>query len=154
MAQGGWGSPDQSDRDDDRLTLLLWLLAEKMWQFDHRNNDRTPAWAIRMEDRFIDKLGNIMATLQEALDGWRAYVADLKAQIATAVEGLTAAQAAAQTAADALVQFQADETAKDASALAAQAQADADAVAAALDAVKTPVVEPPVITEPIEPPAE
>jgi AcrR family transcriptional regulator len=97
-----------------------------------------------------NKLGMMMATLQEALDGWRAYVEDLKAQLAAAVQGLTDAQAAAQAAADALAAFQADDAVTDAAQLAAQAQADADAVQAALDAVKTPV-PPPVIEEPVEP---
>ena len=90
-----------------------------------------------------------MATLQEAIDGWKAYTADLKAQRDAAVVGLTDSQAANQALADALAAFQADDAATDASQLAAQAQADADAVQAALDEVKTPVEPPPVVEEPI-----
>lgn len=101
------------------------------------------------------KVEALMATLSEAIDGWRAYVGDLKDQLAQAVSGLADAQSAAQAAADALAAFQADDAATDASQLAAQAQADADAVQAALDAVKTPPVEPPVLSEPVDaPPAE
>jgi hypothetical protein len=112
-----------------------------------------PVWAKQMEARINKQIGTIMATLQEALDGWRAYVDELKAQRDAAVQALTDAQAAAQTAADALAAFQADDAATDAQQLADQAQADADAVQAALDAVKTPVEPPPVIEEPVEPPA-
>ena len=108
-----------------------------------------PKWSVSQEHRINRKLNFIMATLSEALDGWRAYVADLKDQLAQAVSGLTDAQAAAQAAADALAAFQADDAATDASQLAAQAQADADAVQAALDAVKNPPVEPPVLSEPV-----
>ena len=88
-------------------------------------------------------------TLQGAIDGWRAYTADLVAQRDAAVAGLASATKAAKDNADALAAFQADDAATDASQLAAQAQSDADAVQAALDAVKNPVVPPPVIQEPI-----
>lgn len=92
---------------------------------------------------------------------------ELKDQLAQAVSGLADAQAAAQQAADALAAFQADDAAfqaarygfdplpgnkdaaTDASQLAAQAQADADVVQAALDAVKNPPAEPPVLSEPV-----
>ena len=96
------------------------------------------------------KLEEIMATLQEAIDGWKAYAADLRAQRDAAVAGLGDANARAQANADALAAFQADDAATDASQLAAQAQADADAVQAALDEVKNPPVEPPVLSEPVE----
>ena len=112
------------------IQLAVWILAEQHYWFEKR-------------------LESLMATLHEAIDGWKAYVADLKAQLATAVVALTDAQTAAQAAADALVAFQADDAATDASQLAAQAQADADAVQAALDEVKTPVEPPPVVEEPI-----
>lgn len=115
---------------------------------------RMPEWArmlLWFQGETLWKVSTIMATLQEAIDGWRAYVAELKAQLATAVDGLTAALAAAQTSADALAAFQADDAATDASQLAAQAQTDADAVQAALDEVKTPPEPPPVIEEPVEP---
>ena len=108
-----------------------------------------PKWAVAQEHRLNRRLDAIMATLSEALDGWRAYVGELKDQLAQAVSGLTDAQSAAQAAADALAAFQADDAATDASQLAAQAQADADAVQAALDEVKNPLVEPPVLSEPV-----
>lgn len=92
-----------------------------------------------------------MATLQDAINGWRAYTTELIAQRDSAVAGLTEATKAAKDAADALAQFQADDAATDASQLADQAQAHADAVQAALDEVKNPVVPPPVIDEPILP---
>jgi len=117
------------------------------WLFD---DSVQPEWAVKFEQRIDKKLEGIVATLQEALDGWRAYTQDLKDQLAAAVQGLTDAQAKAQASADALAQFQADDAATDASQLAAQAQADADAVQAALDAVKNPVEPPPVVEEPVE----
>lgn len=112
---------------------LAWALAEIKW-----------------------KVTQIMATLSEAVEGWKAYTADLKAQRDAAVAALDEANTRAQAAADALAQFQADDAATDASQLAAQAQADADAVQAALDEVSNPPVEPPVISEPVEeaPPVE
>lgn len=97
-----------------------------------------------------DQLRGIMATLDEAVQAWRDYTADLKTQRDDAVAALEAANTAAQAAADALAQFQADDAATDASQLAAQAQADADAVAAALEEVKTPVPAPPAISEPVD----
>ena len=112
------------------LQLAVWILAEQHYWFEKR-------------------LEYMMATLQEAIDGWKAYTADLKAQRDAAVAGLTDSQVANQALADALVAFQADDAATDASQLAAQAQADADAVQAALDEVKNPPVEPPVLSEPV-----
>lgn len=112
------------------IRLIGWLMGENTHQI-------------------LRRLDSLVATLQEAIDGWKSYTADLKAQRDAAVAALTAAQAAAQAAADALAQFQADDAATDASQLAAQAQTDADAVQAALDEVKNPPVEPPVITEPV-----
>ena len=120
--------PSYATRND--LALAVWILAEQHYWFQKR-------------------LENMMATLQEAIDGWKSYAADLKAQRDAAVSGLGDANARAQANADALAAFQADDAATDASQLAAQAQADADAVQAALDEVKNPVVEPPVISEPI-----
>jgi hypothetical protein len=90
-----------------------------------------------------------MATLQEAVDGWKAYTAELKAQRDAAVAALDEANTRAQSAADALAAFQADDAATDASQLAAQAQSDADFVQGALDEVKTPVEPPPVTEEPV-----
>lgn len=95
-----------------------------------------------------------MATLAEAVQGWRDYTAELKAQRDAAVGSLAEANDRAQAAAEALAQFQADDAATDAQQLADQAQADADFVQSALDEVKTPPAEPPVISEPVEPPAE
>ena len=108
-------------------------------------NNKTPEWAKQL----IRKVNTIMATLQEALDGWKSYTADLKAQRDAAVAALDAANTAAAAAAQALADFQANDAETDASQLAAQAQADADAVQAALDEVKTPVEPPPVIEEPV-----
>jgi cell wall-associated NlpC family hydrolase len=102
-------------------------------------------------NRIDQKVNTIMATLTEALEGWKSYPAELITQRDAAVAALTDAQTAAQTAADALAAFQADDAATDAQQLADQAQADADAVQAALDAVKTPPVAPPVVGEPVEP---
>lgn len=110
---------------------------------------KQPKWAVAQELRLNKKVDAIMATLTEALDGWRSYVSDLKDQLAQAVSSLGDAQEAAQAAADALAAFQADDAATDATQLAEQAQADADAVQAALDAVKNPPVEPPVLSEPV-----
>jgi len=108
-----------------------------------------------------ERIINLMATLQEALDGWRSYTTDLKAatdaanaRADAAVAALDDANNRAQTAAQALSDFQADDAATDAHQLADQAQQDADAVQAALDEVKAPppppVEPPPVIEEPVE----
>jgi DNA repair exonuclease SbcCD ATPase subunit len=111
--------------------------------------------AQRRHKQVLTKLGAIVATLQEAVDGWRAYTDELKAQRDAAVAALEEASTRADTAAEALAQFQADDAATDAQQLADQAQADADFVQGELDKVKTPVEEPPVISEPVEePPAE
>lgn len=119
------------------------------------NNDRL---TIRQKINLLvgERIERIMATLQEAVDGWKQYTADLKAQRDAAVAALDEANTRAQTAADALAAFQADDAATDASQLADQAQADADFVQGALDEVKTPVEEPPVISEPVDeaPPSE
>lgn len=109
-------------------------------------------WPLRIER----KLDTIMATLQEAVQGWRDYTDALKAALADAVAALEEANTRAQTAADALAQFQADDAATDATQLADQAQADADFVSGELDKVKNPPEEPPVVSEPVEetPPVE
>lgn len=125
------------------------------WIFD---DSIQPAWAVEQEQRINQRIDIqmevLVATLQEALDGWRAYTDDLKAQLAVATQGLADAAVAAQLAADTLAAFQADDAATDASQLAAQAQADADAVQAALEAAQAPVEEPPVLEEPVDPPVE
>jgi predicted nucleic acid-binding Zn-ribbon protein len=112
--------------------------------------------ALKRHRQVLTKLGAIVATLQEAVDGWRAYTEELKAQRDAAVAALEEASTRADTAAEALAQFQADDAATDAQQLADQAQADADFVSSELDKVKTPVEEPPVISEPVEeqPPVE
>lgn len=92
----------------------------------------------------------IMATLQEAVDGWKSYTTDLKAQRDAAVAALDEANTRAAAAAQALADFQANDAETDASQLAAQAQSDADFVQGALDEVKNPPAEPPVITEPVD----
>lgn len=118
----------------------------------------TPEWArylLWSQAETLWKVNTIMATLAEAVDGWKAYTADLKAQLAAAVAGLTDANTRAQSALDQLNAFVADDALTDASQLAEQAQADADAVQAALDEVKNPPAEPPVISKPVkEPPTE
>lgn len=120
-----------------------------------------------------NRLGVIMATLAEILDGFRAWGQSWKdranaetARADAAVAALTEAQAAAQTSADALAAFQADDAATDASQIANQAQADADAAQAALDAAlaadqpPAPAEEPPAdvtptdVTPAEEPPAD
>jgi DNA anti-recombination protein RmuC len=95
-----------------------------------------------------DKLGIIMATLQEAVQNWTDYANDLKTQRDNAVAALEEANTRAQTAADALAQFQADDAATDATQLAEQAQADADFVQSALDSVKEPPAQPDPIPTP------
>ena len=146
----------------------LFSHVKDLWELlTDANTERWPHWVVSLDTqmrilkdvnhrlaRIEHRLEREMATLQEAIDGWKAYTADLKSQLATAVSGLTEAQAAAQAAADALASFQADDAATDASQLAAQAQADADAVQAALDEVKNPPAEPPVISEPVDQPAD
>jgi predicted nucleic acid-binding Zn-ribbon protein len=106
--------------------------------------------ALKRHRQVLTKLGAIVATLQEAVDGWRAYTEDLKAQLAAAVGALSEASTRADTAAQALAQFQADDAATDAQQLADQAQADADFVSSELDKVKNPPEEPPVVSEPVE----
>lgn len=114
--------------------------------FRRINHSDTPWWV----KRILNRLDEIVATLSEAVQGWRDYTADLKAQRDAAVAALEAANTAAAAAAQALADFQADDAATDATQLAAQAQADADAVQAALDEVKTPPVEPPVVSQPVD----
>jgi hypothetical protein len=97
----------------------------------------------------MQKLEDDMATLAEAVQGWRDYTAALQQQRDAAVAALDEANSRAQSAADALAAFQADDAATDAQQLADQAQADADFVQGALNDVQNPVVPPPVIDEPI-----
>lgn len=75
---------------------------------------------------------SIMATLSEAIQGWRDYASELKSQRDAAVQIAQDAADRASAAAEALAQFQADDAATDAAQLAAQAEADAQAVADAL----------------------
>lgn len=128
--------------------------------------DGTPWWA----KRILNRLDDIVATLSEAVAGWRAYTNDLKAQVKAAndardvaLSGLDAANTAAQNAAAALADFQANDAVTDAQQLSDQAQADADAVQAALDEAKAadvpevevpPVVDQPIDGIPLDPPSE
>ena len=129
-------------------------------------NTETPWWA----KRILNRLDDIVATLTEAVAGWKAYTADLKAQNKALADAKAASDAAledantrAQNAAQALADFQADDAATDASQLAAQAQSDADAVQAALDEAKAadvpevevpPVVDQPIVGIPLDPPSD
>ena len=110
------------------------------------NRVQTPWWA----KRILNRLDDIVATLTEAVQGWRDYTADLKAQRDAAVTALAEANDRAQTAATALADFQANDAETDAQQLADQAKADADFVQSALDEVKTPPEQPPVVDQPID----
>lgn len=125
------------------------------WLFD---DEIQPRWAKSFEERINNKLGAIMATLSEILDGFRAWGTSWKDKAtaetarADALQlALVDAQAAAQATADALAQFQADDAVTDAAQIAAQAQADADTAQAALDAVLAADVLP---EPPADPPAD
>lgn len=76
-----------------------------------------------------------MVSFAEAKDNWVSYGQELKQQRDDAVAALTDAQAKAQEAADALAQFQADDSATDAQQLADQAAAFAQELQDALDAL-------------------
>ena len=82
------------------------------------------------------KLEKIMATLPEAIQGWREYATLLKAQRDEAVGIAQDANDRAQAAATALADFQANDAETDATQLAEQAAADAKAVQDALDDFK------------------
>jgi len=113
------------------------------WLFD---DTIQPKWASAMEARINNRLGLMMATLNEILDGFRTWGTSWKDRALAAEAGLVSAQAAlAQTAAD-LATFQANDAATDASQIQAQADADAAAAQAVLDAVQAADMppEPPV----------
>lgn len=103
-------------------------------------------------NKFIERWEPIVASWEEVKSGTIAYISELKAQRDEAVAALTEAQTAAQANADALAAFQADDAATDAQQIADAQQALADDLAAAVDSVKNPPVEPEPLPE--EPPAE
>jgi endonuclease/exonuclease/phosphatase (EEP) superfamily protein YafD len=102
-----------------------------------------PEWAARLER----KIGLIMATVAEALQGWRAYTDALKAQVADLAEQLEVAQTTVQQ----LIDTDAAEDAAQAAALTEQiAQQISDALASAQAVPEVPEPEPPI--EPVPEP--
>lgn len=110
--------------------------------------DNVSASLIRIEQ----KVDLFMATWAESVQAWTDYATELQKQRDDAVAALTEAQASAQSAADALSAYQADDAATDAQQLADQAQQFADQLALALVAVKNPPPAPEPL--PAEPPVE
>jgi uncharacterized phage infection (PIP) family protein YhgE len=101
----------------------------------------------------LQRIEDIVAkTWAEVVGETTTYISELKAQRDEAVAALTDAQATAQSNADALATFQADDAATDAQQLADAEQRLADELAAAVDAVKNPPAEPEPLPE--QPPAE
>lgn len=92
------------------------------------------------------RIGILMATFAEALAGWTNYAGELKAQNDDLRTQLEAANAT-------LADWRNIDAAEDAEQAAALEQQLADQLAAALEAVKNPPVEPEVPVEP-EAPAE
>lgn len=151
------GTVPQIDTDSSETghaVNIYWIIASVLVggtlifvsAFRRISHSETPWWA----KRILNRLEEIVATLTEAVQGWRDYTADLKAQRDAAVDALAEANDRAQAAATALADFQADDAATDASQLAAQAQSDADFVQGALDEVKTPPEQPPVTEQPVD----
>ena len=98
-----------------------------------------PQWAVRLEE----KVDGLMATVQEALQGWRDYTDALKSHIAELESSLTAAQGTVQELID-----------TDAAQDAAQAQALTEQIAQqindALSAVQNPPTPEPVVDQPVD----
>lgn len=88
------------------------------------------------------KVDSIMATYAEAKQEWVDYTHELQDENAQLRQALTDAQATAQTNADALAAFQADDAVTDAQQLADQEQAFADDLQQTLDELQEPPAEP------------
>jgi len=94
------------------------------------------------------KVDLLMATYAEAKQEWVDYTKQLQDENAQLRQAVTDAQAAAQSNADALAQFQADDAATDAQQLADAAQAVADDLQSTLDGLKNPPAPPEPLPEP------
>ena len=99
-------------------------------------------------DRIEQNQETFMATYQEAKQEWVDYTKQLQDENAELRQAVTDAQAAAQSNADALAQFQADDAQTDAQQLADAAQAVADDLQSTLDGLKNPPQEPEPLPEP------
>lgn len=98
-----------------------------------------PSWAIRIEQN-QEKL---MATVVEALAGWREYTDALKAQVADLTGQLEGAQETVQ-------QLRDTDAAEDAAQAAALTEQIAQQISDALTAAKATPDVPPVVDEPVE----
>jgi regulator of replication initiation timing len=99
-------------------------------------------------DRIEEKVDWIMASFAEAKQEWVDYATALQEENAALRTALTEAQATAQTNADALAAFQADDATTDAQQLADQEQAFADDLQKTLDELQEPPEEPEPLPEP------
>lgn len=88
------------------------------------------------------KVDTLMASYEEAKQEWVDYTHQLQDENAQLRQALTDAEATAQTNAQALADFQADDEATDAQQLADQAQAFADDLSETVADLKAPAEEP------------
>lgn len=92
--------------------------------------------------RIEQKVDSLMASFAEAKQEWVDYTTTLKNENEALRQALTEAAATAQTNADALAAFQADDAQTDAQQLADQEQAFADDLQKTLDELQEPAEEP------------